>query len=496
MRLALLFEKMYLRKKIDEASLPQWLGHTTYLFLSLRFFVIYPAIGIGLFFVLKARILDMTLISTLCCILAIIDARDFPIKNYLVYTLHQNLIVGRTKSYREIYRHIYFYFLGKTMFKFSLIFFLPMFMAENQLMIMYFVFLVIFIIITVMNFSSYQFYRSYFQKGFGQNVRILQLILVCFTAYIILLATLHHFKSEIIQVYNYVQFDIFNILTELLIVCLVLFILSMVIHHHKVIRKIGKEEVNAKETVVQPKVGFKKLVFFNKDILLLKRTYHNKLRFLKYLYVLHVCALAIVPVLVNLLLKENTSYILLSIIFIAVAFSNFITDYLKKVISPDIEFFALPPNTAWNISLNEILVQKVYIYLILSGIPVIFSVITMAILQIPYPFITGVAFLIVFVFINMGLAATIGAILFPKINPESDYEIGNSSKAVMFENVYLYIISILLSFIFIMEIFSLELPFQLGRYIVTLIVIQISILVVAVLYLRNTKVKDVMKNAN
>ena len=120
----------------------------------------------------------------------------------------------------------------------------------------------------------------------------------------------------------------------------------------------------------------------------------------------------------------------------------------------------------------------------------------MVILHIPYSFITGVALLIVFVFINMGLAATIGAILFPKINPESDYEIGNSSKAVVFENVYLYIISILLSFIFIMEIFSLEMPFQLGKYIVTLIVIQISILVVAILYLRNTKVKDVMKNAN
>ncbi|WWL80175.1 hypothetical protein V6B65_03190 [Bacillus altitudinis] len=123
MRLALLFEKMYLRKKIDEASLPQWLGHATYLFLSLRFFIIYPAIGIGLFFVLKARILDMTLISTLCCILAIIDARDFPIKNYLIYTLHQNVIVDRTESFRKIYRHIYFYFFGKTVFKFSLIFF-------------------------------------------------------------------------------------------------------------------------------------------------------------------------------------------------------------------------------------------------------------------------------------------------------------------------------------------------------------------------------------
>ncbi|UNG01427.1 hypothetical protein MMZ59_01235 [Bacillus altitudinis] len=496
MRLALLFEKMYLRKKIDEASLPQWLGHATYLFLSLRFFIIYPAIGIGLFFVLKARILDMTLISTLCCILAIIDARDFPIKNYLIYTLHQNVIVDRTESFRKIYRHIYFYFFGKTVFKFSLIFFVPMFMVENQLNIIYFVLLVIIIIIIVMNFSSYHFYRSYFQKGIGQNIRLVKLILVCFTAYIVLLAMFHYFKSEIIQVYNHFQFDLFNILTELLITCLVLFILSMVFHHHKVFRKIGKEELNAKETVVQNKVGFKKRVFFNKDILLIKRTYYNKLRFLKYLYVLQVCALAIVPVLVSLLLKGNDSYILLSIIFIAVAFSNFITDYLKKVISPDIEFFALPPNTAWNISLNEILVQKVYIYLILSGIPVIFSVITMVILHIPYSFITGVALLIVFVFINMGLAATIGAILFPKINPESDYEIGNSSKAVVFENVYLYIISILLSFIFIMEIFSLEMPFQLGKYIVTLIVIQISILVVAILYLRNTKVKDVMKNAN
>lgn len=120
----------------------------------------------------------------------------------------------------------------------------------------------------------------------------------------------------------------------------------------------------------------------------------------------------------------------------------------------------------------------------------------MTILHIPYPIMFGVALLIVFVFINMGLAATIGAILFPKINPESDYEIGNSSKAVMFENVYLYIISVLLSFIFIIEIFNVEMPFHLGKYIVTLIVIQFSIIVVAVLYLRNTKVKDVIKNAS
>nr|WGD98122.1 hypothetical protein P5627_02100 [Bacillus safensis] len=261
------------------------------------------------------------------------------------------------------------------------------------------------------------------------------------------------------------------------------------------VRKIGKEEVNTKEAVDQYRQGFIKLIFFNKDILLLKRTYHNKIKFLKYLYVLHVCSLATVPMLVKLILKNN-SYVIVTIIFIAVAFSNFITDYLKKVMSPDIEFFALPPNAAWNISLNEILIQKVYLYIILSGIPVIFSVITMTILHIPYLIMIGVALLIVFVFINMGLAATIGAILFPKINPESDYEIGNSSKAVMFENVYLYIISVLLSFIFIIEIFNVEMPFHLGKYIVTLIVIQFSIIVVAVLYLRNTKVKDVIKNAS
>lgn len=495
MRLALIFEKMYFRKKIDEASLPQWLGSAAYLFLFMRYLIIYPAIGISLFFVLKAGLLDISLISTLGCFLAIIDARDFPVKNYLVYTLHQNIVVNRTESYRRIYWQVYFYYFGKIILKFFLIFCLPMFMIGHLIGIISLLLIVILIILTVMNLSSYQFYKSYFQKGHGQNVRLLKLILVCFTVYIVLLSILHLFKSEIIQIYNHLQFDIFNILTELFIVCSVLFILSMILHYYKLVRKIGKEEVNTKEAVDQYRQGFIKLIFFNKDILLLKRTYHNKIKFLKYLYVLHVCSLATVPMLVKLILKNN-SYVIVTIIFIAVAFSNFITDYLKKVMSPDIEFFALPPNTAWNISLNEILIQKVYLYIILSGIPVIFSVITMTILHIPYPIMIGVALLIVFVFINMGLAATIGAILFPKINPESDYEIGNSSKAVMFENVYLYIISVLLSFIFIIEIFNVEMPFHLGKYIVTLIVIQFSIIVVAVLYLRNTKVKDVIKNAS
>src|SRR5699024_2025647 len=103
--------------------------------------------------------------------------------------------------------------------------------------------------------------------------------------------------------------------------------------------------------------------------------------------------------------------------------------------------------------------------------------------------------LIIIIYINTGMASTLGAILHPKMNPENDYEIGNSSKAIFFENIYSYLISILLSIIFIQDLLIRNANFSL--ILLTIIITgQVVVLFLAKFYLKNVNIKDVIKNGN
>lgn len=91
------------------------------------------------------------------------------------------------------------------------------------------------------------------------------------------------------------------------------------------------------------------------------------------------------------------------------------------------------------------------------------------------------------------MASTIGAILYPKLNPESDFEMGNSQKANLFENVYLYFVSLMLSVILVRDLMSNIVYINLSLYMIILIVMQVVILLVAKYYLKNIKIKDVLR---
>src|SRR5699024_12501129 len=94
-----------------------------------------------------------------------------------------------------------------------------------------------------------------------------------------------------------------------------------------------------------------------------------------------------------------------------------------------------------------------------------------------------------------GMDSTLGTILQPKMNPENDYEIGNSNKAIFFKNIYSYLISILLSIIFIQDLLIRNANFSL--ILLTIIITgQVVVLFLAKFYLKNVNIKDVIKNGN
>lgn len=166
---------------------------------------------------------------------------------------------------------------------------------------------------------------------------------------------------------------------------------------------------------------------------------------------------------------------------------------MKRILSPDIEYFSLPNNVVEKIELNKLFSQKIIIYSLLSLYPAVLSFFTLITYNIDIIHTFSSVVLIIIIGINVGMASTIGAILYPKLNPESDFEMGNSQKANLFENVYLYFVSLMLSVILVRDLMSNIVYINLSLYMIILIVMQVVILLVAKYYLKNIKIKDVLR---
>ena len=494
MNIPILYEKIYVRKKIDEYSLPKWTENTIYFFIILKFVLIYPLIGLLLNLIVGIGRFDSNIIVILSFIYISFEAKDFPIKNYLVYTLKQNIpIFIGVNIYRKVYLHTYIYFLLKYTYKYIMIF-LPVFIGILSLEMFFVVILTAFFLtMSFMYFSSYSFLKRYVNhQAKVINTGITKFLINSSLLLFVLLIMLNRIIIDInfawVSNLDYYVFSIVFLLLSFL-----LLILSERLHYFKVLKKLGSHETKNKGEVIKSYTNFSKQKYFVKDILLLKRTFNNKIGFTKALTIIYIVLLAIIPFILKNILSFNSDYIISSVILIFLAYSTILTDHLKRILSPDIEYFSLPNNVVEKIELNKLFSQKIIIYSLLSLYPAVLSFFTLITYNIDIIHTFSSVVLIIIIGINVGMASTIGAILYPKLNPESDFEMGNSQKANLFENVYLYFVSLMLSVILVRDLMSNIVYINLSLYMIILIVMQVVILLVAKYYLKNIKIKDVLR---
>lgn len=488
MRIPLLYEKIYIRKKIDEYSLPWWLEKIIYILMIIKFLVIYPFIGLFFYILIEMELISWSLLFIFSYVYISFEARDFPQKNYLVYTLKQHLPITHDRIYKKVYLRMYFYFLCKYTYKYFM-FFWPVFFNTNIVVSLAVFFAAVLVINSFMNFSSYSFYRKYSNQQVNSlNGNIKKFLIYNMLFFIVIVGLLNKFAVNI----DIFLFDFHSIRYAVAILFIIFFAYSVYLHHFKVIKKLGSKERPKQEEDITSYTNFYKWNFLRKDLLVIKRTFHTRLAFLKVLLAGYTIMLAIAPFILEMIFPGNSTYIIFSVIVLALAFSNIATDYLKKMISPDIEYFSIPNHIVERMQLNKLFVQKIFFYFLFSLYPAFLSMIILAVYKIDPVYILSSMILIVVIFINMGMASTAGAILYPKLNPESEFEFGNSKKATAFENIYLYFVSCFIAVIILQDLMAGVVSFNLAVYMLVLIVIQLGLLLIGNFYFRNIKVRDVL----
>src|SRR5699024_1561142 len=143
MYISLIYEKMYLRRKIEEYSLPEWTRKIVTLSILLKYIFFFIVCGLFIyslvlfiyldllyFFIIVLLIyslvvfiyLDIIYYSIMACTFISIDALQFPIKNYLVYFLRKNIPFIDRSRYKRVYVKVYISYFLKTVYKYIMIF--------------------------------------------------------------------------------------------------------------------------------------------------------------------------------------------------------------------------------------------------------------------------------------------------------------------------------------------------------------------------------------
>src|SRR5690606_13384205 len=90
-------------------------------------------------------------------------------------------------------------------------------------------------------------------------------------------------------------FDFHSIRYAVAILFIIFFAYSVYLHHFKVIKKLGSKERPKQEEDIKSYTNFYKWNFLRKDLLVIKRTFHTRLAFLKVLLAGYTIMLAIAP---------------------------------------------------------------------------------------------------------------------------------------------------------------------------------------------------------
>src|SRR5690625_824861 len=496
MYISLIYEKMYLRRKIEEYSLPEWTRKIVTLSILLKYIFFFPVCSLLIYSLVVLIDLDIIYYSIMACAFISIDALQFPIKKYLVYFLRKNIPFIDRSRYKRVYVKVYISYFLKTVYKYIMIFSLPIILSDLGIGIKFgFLFITCFLLKIFMNLSSINFYKKYREvnKGFVEK-SIIYFLISC-TFYFSILSVLFNVVKIDIKLDWFFTLDHTNLILLLLTFFVFITIITELLHFHQVTKKIFEYPHVIDTHNIKTVNNFIKFNFLSKDILLFKRTFNSNISFVKILTILQVTLIVIVPYFVDLYFKGNPSYIVFAMIAVSLFTSNLLCEYLKKILSPDIEFRSFPNNVVQSFNLDQIFLQKTFFYLLLAIYPAVLSFIVLYMYNVSFLYSLISTSLIIIIYINTGMASTLGAILHPKMNPENDYEIGNSSKAIFFENIYSYLISILLSIIFIQDLLIRNANFSL--ILLTIIITgQVVVLFLAKFYLKNVNIKDVIKNGN
>ncbi|WP_142748224.1 hypothetical protein [Staphylococcus felis] len=237
-------------------------------------------------------------------------------------------------------------------------------------------------------------------------------------------------------------------------------------------------------------------LFFAKDILHIKRLNGWFLKYLKKsLLLVFIVAGIVIPIVTNY--WEDKSYMMLGIpIFLSITVFELIGDCFKSILSVDTEknhiYIILRKKNLW-----DLVKEKWFIYLFLT---LTFSIL-IALLSLIYNnnlLITFTTFMIVFSYgVIYGLIQIANTGLYPKLNWEYSYEIGQSEKAERLTQIAQYILSIFyfnsILLIFLKETINIDISFNILLYSLNglYFLVSVTVLILYKAFLKNKYLEEV-----
>lgn len=334
------------------------------------------------------------------------------------------------------------------------------------------------------------YFNYSFQKIFLKNKSIKYksiinyLLILIFSFSLVFFAVSTFLDKELInRIYNFYKRSNLNIITDYFYKItnnnfIYIFIGMFLVFITYILLKIWKITLKKHQLLIYSNISYvdqdasasilnTKNLFFVKDILHIKRLNGWFLKYLKKsLFVVFIVAGLVIPIVTNYWGDKN--YMILAIpIFLSITVFELIGDCFKSILSVDTEknhiYIILRKKNLW-----DLIKEKWFIYLFLT---LTFSIIiTLLSLSYNHNFlITFTTFMIVFSYGAIyGLIQIANTGLYPKLNWEHSYEIGQSEKAERLTQIIQYILSIFyfnsILLIFLKENINIDISFNILLY--------------------------------
>lgn len=483
MKTYFLFKNMALRKVLHDYNISLKLDKYLIFFNFLKIFIV-PFI---LFFVisvlLEKKFINASDLLIFLLIISFCSLLNFSRENYLIYEISETVPFFETKKF-----NIFFIRLVsiELCIKFIYIFFgfilpLTLFVNYTYLFISIPIFLILLGSISISIISYFLLFKKHIIKK-NPVKYIYEYLSISLIAIIICFSIKLFVNIDAPSIFNFLKYNIHYF------ILLMVFLSSMSMIY--LLSKIFFSLWDVEQFDIDSSMTLKRMNYLNKDLTLINRALNNKLALLKYIFFFQIAVITLGPMfLYNQFPMLNNKTLVYLIIIIVI--TNFSSDYLKKIISPNIDIGYLPYNIVEKINFSKLLIHKIPIFILINSIS-LFTVFLNIIIDekdiIVLVILISLASILV---INVELTSAFGSILYPKFELESEFEIGNSQKNMLLENAYLVINSVIIS-----NLMFITNKHSFVTILFIYLIMNLLYFLIVILAFRNVKYSEVLENAN
>lgn len=459
---------MQSRKKTFDLGLPQ---KFSFIFLFIKYFniLIFPVligllISIGLIFnTLSFK--DVILIGIL---LSLINF-NFSSNNYLLFDIQNNIPSIDLNLIKKIFRKQLYIEFFKSFYSLIFSILLPLLLITN---ISYMYASNIILSLCLLNVISlilgviFYYNKHYSIKRNYIYTYIAKIFLIPFFSIMIVYIISSKLGSIDLKFFNKIQIEFINFNESIIINLFLAAILTIIFTFFKNNTYDNMFLNKYKNFNSTGDYKFQKMSLFQKDLLYLFRSINTYIKFLPYYYYLYVFILIIIFLLNRMIFGFSDYYLSIIYLFLLIEISDYILEYTKKIISPDIEKSKLFNSYYQKLNLKTIITNKLYIHFWLHLPLITFTILVIFILNIEIISQFLITFLIIIICLLNSVISIISIYVYPKIKPESIFEYGNSYKSEYFQSFVKIALDIFLSLIFVNLFISKKISFDLSVIIV------------------------------